>query len=109
MLVGKGVVVSNNVRMDKQYLQLYNSGVVLKKQCLEMKDSAKSMYIAMAITGYDRIGKNGSGPFWKVRGSFGPNWGMNGSMRIQREIGDINIFGPCNLHYVVQLPIARKY
>lgn len=49
------------------------------------------------ITGFSRVGSNGSGPYWQLRGSFGTDWGVNGLMYIEKQNDNPDPYGPCSV------------
>ena len=42
-------------------------------------------FLHTVITGFSRVGVEGSGPFYQLRGSFGKGWGINGLIRLKKE------------------------
>lgn len=94
------------IYIPKNILQFYTAGVVSYDMCY---NGTGDIYYNTAITGFTRVGQNGSGPFWQVRGSFGTNWGINGLMWIEKRNDSTGEWGPCQIHrYAVEL-VAKKY
>jgi hypothetical protein len=76
------------------------------------------MMSSVAVTGYSRLGvkledlglgQGMSAPFWQVRWAYGPNYGINGSMWIEKWNGSREQTGPCDIHRQCNLPIMKKY
>jgi hypothetical protein len=76
-------------------VQFYQKGVVTNQACYE-GSSDDGMYSTIATTGYTRVGvkleNHGVGqqiskPFWQVRWAYGPNYGVFGSMWIEKWNG----------------------
>jgi Cathepsin propeptide inhibitor domain (I29)/Papain family cysteine protease len=105
--VQKGVVIAR-VYFNRKVVQFYTRGVVMNKQCDEGFSSDKG-YFVIAVTGYSRKGDGQSGAFWQVRFAYGDNYGVFGSMWVEKENGSFSSFGPCEIHYEGMLPIAKKW
>lgn len=84
--------------------QFYKFGVLTQEQC--DSGSEQTFYYA-AVTGFNRLGVNGSKPFYQLRGSFGPNWGMNGSLRIEKY-NDAYQYS-CQFGYALMSFTAKTY
>lgn len=69
------------IYIPKKILLFYTSGVVA------YDDSFKSMERVIyntVITGFSKLGRSGSGPYWQLRGSFGIFWGAKGLMYVEK-------------------------
>lgn len=86
-------------------LQFYTSGVVTADMCYYGSGDVEYNTVT---TGFTRVGYNGSGPFWQVRGSFGTNWGIYGLMWVEKK-NDESSSGPCRIHQAPVELIAKKY
>ena len=104
--VQQGVVV-NCISINKKIVQFYKSGVVTNKDC--QGSYLEKMFSQIATTGYTRIGKAGSKPFWQVRWAYGPNYGVYGSMWIEKWNDSTSSNGPCYLQANNRLWIMKKY
>jgi hypothetical protein len=49
----------------------------------------------VAITGYNRTPS--PRPYWKVRWAFGTNYGLSGSMLVEKINGSTDSNGPCDI------------
>lgn len=90
--------------MPRQLLQFYSAGVLTENQCSNFANT----YYNTVITGYTRLGYNGSGPFWQVRGTFGTSWGIKGLMWLEKKIGDQGS-GACKIHDDIVTYEAKRY
>lgn len=90
----------------RRILMFYTAGVVSFDNCMNYEDAIR---YHTAVTGFSRVGQNGSGPYWQVRGSFGTSWGMNGLMQIEKTNGSDHIFGACSIHLNAYELRAKKY
>lgn len=66
-------------------------------------------FLHTVITGFSRVGVEGSGPFYQLRGSFGKGWGINGLIRLKKENDSLSRYGHCNLHLYIFNLVAKKY
>ena len=123
--VQKGIV-NTKIWINTKVIQFYQKGVVNNQECWEGAGQYNRWFY-VAISGYNRVGaknkhfgvgaKNehfgvGQGvsrPFWQLRWAFGPNYGIFGSMWVEKWNDSTDMFGPCSLHSYNQLPVMRKY
>lgn len=68
-----------SIAVDASDFQFYGGGVFTKNQCPNSKVNH-----AVVIVGY---GTENGIPFWKVRNSWGANWGEKGYLRMERGTG----------------------
>ena len=110
-------VVASHILINKNLVQFYKSGVVSNEACLEGVPNERIATV-IATTGYARNGVNleslglGQGvskPFWQVRWAYGPNYGVYGSMWIEKWSQSSSTYGPCNIHTVNRLFRMKRY
>ena len=113
--VSKGVTMAR-LYMNKKLVQFYQNGVVTNSACDEGWGSDKG-YFTVAITGYTRgnsvSGQFGQQPvrnsFWQTRWAYGRNYGVYGSMWVQKDNGSTSSYGPCEVHWETWFPYLKKY
>ena len=66
-------------------LQTYYGGVLMEAQC----DSTQIPNHAVTLVGYG-TDENGV-PYWKIKNSWGSNWGESGYFRLERNANTCNI------------------
>jgi len=76
--------VSVAIEADTSVFQFYTSGVITSSGCGTNLDHG------VLVVGYGS--KNGT-PYWKVKNSWGSNWGQNGYVLIERNAGGAGICG----------------
>jgi cathepsin L len=75
--------VSVAIEADQQVFQLYSSGVLTDSGCGTQLDHG------VLVVGYGTDAS--SGPFWKVKNSWGASWGENGYIRIARGTNECGV------------------
>lgn len=65
-------------------LQYYTGGILSASQC----NPANSPNHAVTLVGY---GSENGVPYWKIKNSWGSNWGESGYFRLQRNTNTCNI------------------
>lgn len=86
--------VSVAIEADQVALQLYGGGV-LTKECGSKVDHA------VLIVGY---GSDAGLKYWKVKNSWGGNWGENGYVRIERGLKGA---GECGINSMASYPVVE--
>jgi hypothetical protein len=84
---------------DASYLHLYESGIIPHDSAADsdtFSSSGPKLNHAVTFVGY---GFEGSRPFWKLKNSWGNDWGENGFFRIDQN--QANGYGVLNTHYLV--------
>ena len=91
--------VSVAIQANKRSFQLYQSGIYSDFECGTKLDHG------VLIVGYgtDREGFGQSMDYWIIKNSWGPEWGDNGYIRIQRNIDDER--GLCGIAMQPSYPI----
>lgn len=114
--VKKGVTTSK-IFINTKLVQFYSSGVVTDSMCHDGHPMDRKFF-TVAITGYNRKGTEQSQgltqqvlnkPYWQVRWAYGAQYGINGSMRIEKQNDGGISLGPCQIYQESWLPIAKKY
>jgi len=92
--------VSVAIQANKRSFQLYQSGIYSDFECGTKLDHG------VLIVGYgtDREGFGQSMDYWIIKNSWGPEWGDNGYIRIQRNIEDEK--GLCGIAMQPSYPIV---
>lgn len=90
--------VSVAVEADKMAFQHYQSGVLTGSACGTNLDHA----VLLVGFGQDEDDMmNGPTPYWKVKNSWGPTWGENGFIRLERGVGTE---GECGILQMATVP-----
>ena len=90
-------------------LMNYHSGVVREADCKCSHEKTATVNHAVTIVGYGKNTQNNSDEcpeFWKVRNSWGPNWGEEGYFKLCIPADSSNLpTGTCQVLSYVQYPI----
>ena len=82
---------------------LYKEGILVDETC---GNSADTLDHGVLLVGYgtENEGNEGKGQdYWIVKNSWGPNWGEDGYIRIQRNVDDTR--GLCGIAMIPSIPI----
>lgn len=88
--------VSIAIEADTRYFQFYKSGV------LDSSDCGTNLDHGVLIVGY---GVDGDKPYWLVKNSWGPSWGVDGYVKILRT-NSTNDGGICGVAMQPSYPVA---
>jgi C1A family cysteine protease len=89
--------VSVAIQANKRSFQLYHSGIYSDLECGTQLDHG----VLLVGYGYDF---NNNMDYWIIKNSWGPQWGENGYIRIQRNIEDSR--GLCGIAMQPSIPIV---
>jgi len=90
MVTGRPVAVA--VSAGNQYWQGYTSGIM--NTCTGSVDHGVSL-----VGVYQDDTQN----YWKIKNSWGPSWGENGFIRLDRSVNSGNICSVCSFGYYPQI------
>merc|ERR1712232_1145401 len=88
--------VSVAIEADKQAFQLYQGGVLSSDSCGTNLDHG------VLAVGY---GTDGGKDYWKVKNSWGGNWGEEGYIRMERG-GKFSKLGECGILQMASYPVV---
>lgn len=91
--------VAGAVRSDKAVFKFYKSGI------LNTLDCGTEINHAVLIVGYKRS-ESGSGDYFKVRNSWGIQWGNMGYIYISAKQTSNNSNGVCGILTLNSIPVA---
>ncbi|CEF98661.1 Peptidase C1A, papain C-terminal [Ostreococcus tauri] len=93
--------------------QLYDSGILRMKDCPPAYHTANTMYTsinhAVLLTGWgEETMPNGEiVKYWKLKNSFGSDWGENGYFRLERGPLTSEGLGTCGMYFESVYPILK--
>lgn len=107
--LNKGVVVVR-IYSNKQIIQFFKSGTISSESCDSGKAEDKA-YFTAALVGYNKTIDVATGmkPNWKLRLSYGTNYGVNGNLHITKDNNHSDMIGPCKIYTQTWVPIMKKY
>jgi C1A family cysteine protease len=88
--------VSVAIEADKNAFQLYSGGVLTSNECGTNLDHG------VLAVGY---GEEDGTKYWKVKNSWGPTWGENGYIRLERG-GATSKLGECGILQMTSYPVV---